>query len=111
MSRMAWMSKEVAEAGISNLVIIATVDPILRYARQKQNDIIAFIRELVEQESPSDDGASVNRCVEVLIERSRGMARIRTFPGGNFGKHLRLEFDLPEHKLGRKKDGQILALG
>src|SRR5579871_1764420 len=107
MSRMAWMSKEVAEAGMSNLDIIATVDPILRYARQKQNDIIAFIRELVEHESPSDDGASVNRCVEVLIERSRGMARIRTFPGGNFGKHLRLEFDLP----GGKKDGQILALG
>src|SRR5580704_8346290 len=86
---------------------MSVMDPILRYARQKQNDIIAFIRELVEHESPSDDAASVNRFLEVLIERSRGIARVRTFPGGEFGKHLRLEFTLP----GRKKDGQILALG
>jgi glutamate carboxypeptidase len=83
------------------------MDPILRYARQKQNDIIALIRELVEQESPSDNAVSINRCSEVLVEHSRGIARVRTFPGGAFGKHLRLEFALP----GRKKDGQILALG
>lgn len=92
---------------MGNLAIIATVDPILRYARQKQNDIIAFIHELVEHESPSDDAASVNRFLEVLAERGRGIARVRTFPGGNFGKHLRMEFTLPR----RKKDGQILALG
>jgi glutamate carboxypeptidase len=85
----------------------SNVDPILRYARQKQNDIIALIRDLVEQESPSDDSASVNRLVELLVERSRGLARARTFPGGSFAKHLRLEFDLP----GGKKDGQILMLG
>jgi glutamate carboxypeptidase len=92
---------------MGNPAIIATVDPILRYARQKQNDIIALIRDLVEHESPSDNSASVNRCVEVLVERSRGFARVRTLPGGKFGKHLRLEFALP----GRKKNGQILALG
>jgi glutamate carboxypeptidase len=94
-------------AGIGSLAIIASVDQILRYARHKQNDIIALIRELVEQESPSDHAASVNRLVEVLIERSRGIARVRTLPGGSFGKHLRLEFALP----GRKKVGQILVLG
>jgi glutamate carboxypeptidase len=95
------------QSGYYGFVIIASVDLILRYARQKQNGIIALIRELVEHESPSGHAASVNRFVEVLIERSRGMARVRTFPGDSFGKHVRLEFALP----GRKKDGQILALG
>jgi glutamate carboxypeptidase len=86
---------------------MSVMDPILRYARQKQNNIIALIRELVEHESPSDNASSVNRLLEVLVERSRGMTRGRTFPGGKFGKHLRMEFALP----GQKKDGQILALG
>ncbi len=83
------------------------MDPILPYARQKQNDIIALIRELVERESPSGNAAGINRCMEILVKRSRGMARVRTLPGGSFGKHVRFEFGLP----GRKKDGQILALG
>ena len=34
-------------------------------------------------------------------------ARIRAIPGGRFGRHVRAEFVLP----GRKKAGQILALG
>src|ERR1700689_4866382 len=104
MSRIAWMS--IGSMGRAwaapllwpryyGLAIIASVDQILRYARQKQNDIIALIRELVEHESPSDHAASVNRFVEVLVERSRGLARVRAFPGGAFGKHLHLEFALP----------------
>ena len=97
---------------MGNPVIIASVDPILRYARQKQNDIIALIRELAEHESPSGHAADVNRFVEVLVERSRSMARVRAFPGGAYGKHVRLEFTLPGGKKpGGKKNGQILALG
>jgi glutamate carboxypeptidase len=86
---------------------MSVMDPILGYARQKQNYIIALIRELVEHESPSDDAASVNRLLDVLAESGRSMARVRAFHGGKFGKHLRMEFTLP----GRKKNGQILALG
>jgi glutamate carboxypeptidase len=83
------------------------MDPFLRYARQKQSDIIALIRDLVEHESPSDDAASVNRLLDMLVDRCLGTARVRAFPGGKFGKHLRVEFTLP----GRKKNGEILALG
>jgi glutamate carboxypeptidase len=83
------------------------MDPILDYARKKQNEIAAFIRELVECESPNGDATHIDRFVDLYIERARGIARPRTYPGGRFGRHLRCEFQLP----GGKKEGQILALG
>jgi glutamate carboxypeptidase len=79
------------------------VDPFLRYARAKQDEIIVSIRELVECESPSDQPASLKNFVELFAELVRGNARVRTLPHG----HFRCEFALP----GPKKDGQILALG
>ena len=83
------------------------MDSYLRYARKNQKDIVALIREFVECESPSDSPSNVNRFVDLLSERVRDIARVKTFDGGAFGKHLRVEFALP----GKKKDGQILALG
>ena len=84
------------------------MDLLLRYARQKQSEIVALIREFVECESPSDHPASVNRFADLLAERVKDMARVRAYPGGNAcGKHIRCEFALP----GAKKQGQILALG
>ena len=89
------------------VVIITAMDSFLRYAREKQKDIITLIREFIECESPSDHAPGVNRFVDLMAARIRDIARIRTYPGGEFGKHLRCEFRLP----GGKKDGQILALG
>ena len=84
------------------------MDLLLRYARQKQSEIVALIREFVECESPSDHPASVNRFADLLAERVKDMARVRTYPGGKAcGNHIRCEFALP----GTKKQGQILALG
>jgi glutamate carboxypeptidase len=83
------------------------MDSYLRYARSKQKDIVALTREFVECESPSDHPSSVNRFVDLLSRSVRDIAKVKTFPGGSFGKHLRVEFTLP----GTKKDGQILALG
>ena len=97
---------------IGGLAIIATVDPLFRYARQKQNQIVALIQEFVECESPSSDAASVNRFVDLFVESVRDIARPKTLPGGRFGKHLRCEFVLPgSNKTGSNKRGQILALG
>src|ERR1700682_415692 len=79
----------------------------LEFARAHERGIIALIRELVECESPSFDAAAVNRFVELIADKLKGAGKIRTFPGGRFGKILRCEFTLP----GRKKDGQLLALG
>src|SRR5437016_6109403 len=82
--------------------------PFLALARSKQSDIIALIRELVECESPSDHPPSVNRFVDLLASKVGEIAKVRTFPGGRFGKHVRCEFQTPGAR--KSKDGAILAL-
>ena len=67
----------------------------------------ALVRQLVECESPSDNPAAVNRLVELVSDTVAPMARVKTHPGGTFGRHLVCEVQLP----GRQKNGQILALG
>jgi glutamate carboxypeptidase len=79
------------------------MDSYLRYARAKQKDIIALIREFVECESPSDHPAGIKQFVDLLSARVSDIAKVKRLPGG----HARVEFNLP----GAKKDGQILALG
>jgi glutamate carboxypeptidase len=84
------------------------MDPFLRYARQKQKDIIALIQEFVECESPSDNRAAVNRFVELMADRVKDIAKPSIIRRGTtFGPHLRCEFTLGKGKT----DGQILALG
>jgi glutamate carboxypeptidase len=87
--------------------MIAVMDRFLKYARQHQSDIIGLIQTMVECESPSDHPPSVDRFVALVADILKGDARIRTYPGGSFGKHLRAEFVLS----GARKSGQILALG
>ncbi len=83
----------------------------LRYAQDKQADIVSLTSELAACESPSDSPAAVNRLVDLLIEKTADIATAKTFEAasqsGKFGKTLRLEFALP----GEGKEGQILALG
>jgi len=89
------------------VAIITAVDSILFEARARQKQIVALIREMVECESPSDDPAAVNRFVDLLGDVAPSFARVKTFPGGRFGRHAVCEFDL----FGKKKQRQILALG
>lgn len=79
----------------------------LGYAQEKQAEIIALISELAACESPSDSSAAVNRMVDLLVEKAADVALAQTFESANFGKTLRLEFQLP----GDAKHGQVLALG
>src|SRR5580704_10071300 len=83
------------------------MDAFLAYARQRQKEVIALIREFVECESPSDDAVGVNRMVDLIAESVKDVARVRTYPAGTFGRHMRCEFQLP----GRRRTGRILALG
>ena len=83
------------------------MDPLLRYARDRQAQIIAFIREMVECETPSGDAAAIGRFVELFRERTGDIATFRTKPGGTWGPHLICEFTLP----GRKQGGHVLGLG
>lgn len=79
------------------------MDPLLGYARAKQKNIIALIRQLVECESPSDDSAAIDRFIDLMEDVVAPMAKIRIYPRG----HMRAEFSLP----GSRKSGRILALG
>jgi glutamate carboxypeptidase len=83
------------------------VDSLLSWTRAKQSEIIELIRQLVEAESPSDDPAAVNRFVELVSDTLAPLASVTTVPGGDFGRHLVAEMNLP----GAKKAGQVLALG
>ena len=83
------------------------MDRFLRYARQKQKDIIALTREFVECESPSDHPPSVDRFVDLMTKRTQDIATATVSRGTTYGRNARFAFTLP----GKKKDGQILALG
>ncbi len=89
------------------VAIITAVGSILFEARSRQKQIVALVREMVECESPSYDQAAVNRFADLLADVAPSFARVKRFPGGRFGRHVVCEFDLP----GKKKEGQILALG
>jgi glutamate carboxypeptidase len=81
--------------------------PYLSYAAAQQKQIIAFIKELVECESPTDAPEEVNRFVDLLISHTGDIAVAKRIRSKRFGDHLRLEFKLG----GKRKEGQILGLG
>lgn len=83
------------------------MDPILAWATAKQPDIITFLKDLVQCESPSDDPAAIGRFVDLFADRVGRIAKVRKFKGGQYGPHLLCEFDLP----GKGKTGRTLALG
>jgi glutamate carboxypeptidase len=83
------------------------MDSLLAHAQTHAPEIAALIRRLVECESPSDSPASVNRFVELVTDTVASFAAVKTVSGGRFGKHLVADIKLP----GRKKSGQVMALG
>jgi glutamate carboxypeptidase len=87
--------------------MITAVGSLLTYAGERQAEMVAQIRQFVECESPSDDAAAVNRFVELVSDTVAPFAKVKTFPGGKFGRHLVCEVELP----GPKKSGQVMALG
>jgi glutamate carboxypeptidase len=87
--------------------IITAVGSLLSYARERRAEMVALIREFVECESPSDDPSAVNRFVELVSDTVTPFAKVKTFPGGRFGRHLVCEVQLP----GKKRSGRVMALG
>ncbi|MBI2686811.1 MAG: M20 family metallopeptidase [Acidobacteria bacterium] len=83
------------------------MDQILAFAQAHQAAIIRTIQQMVEVESPSDDRDAVNRHVEQLCDLLSGEAKLTRKKGAPYGDHLLVEFTLP----GRRKQGQVLALG
>src|ERR1039458_3292384 len=87
--------------------MISAVDSILSFARAHEAEMVATVRRFVECESPSDDAAAVSRFVELVSDTFAPFAKVKTYPGGKFGRLLVAEMQLP----GRRKSGQVLALG
>src|SRR5689334_2194192 len=102
MARISLISKMGMEA-----CIITAVDSILSFARAHEAEMAATIRRFVECESPSDDAAAVSRFVELVADTITSFAKVKTYPGGKFGRLMAAEMLLP----GRRKSGQVLALG
>src|SRR5262245_30905948 len=88
-------------------VTIEGVQDILSHIQTRQSEIITLIRRFVECESPSDDPAAINRFVEMVSDSVAPYASVKRHPGKTHGDHLVCEFALP----GRRKSGQVLALG
>jgi glutamate carboxypeptidase len=80
----------------------AANDLSLNYARANQKQIIHFIRELVEAESPSEDPEALASFADLFAARIADIARVR-----RVGAHLQCDFEL----LGPRKKGQLLVLG
>jgi glutamate carboxypeptidase len=82
------------------------MSPFLRYAIEKQAEIVSLVRRMVMCESPSNDAGAVNRMVDLVVDETRGLATADAIPADGFGNHLRLRFNLPG-----REDGQVLLMG
>ena len=81
---------------------------VLRWCESKQKELIAFVRDLVDCETPSGDVPAISRFAELFRERVSGIGEVRIVAGRDgHGPHIQCEFHLP----GDNKDGQILVLG
>ena len=76
--------------------------PLLSWATARQPEIISAIRNLVECESPSGDAAALRRVADLIADSVSNIGKSR-----RSGLNLLCSIELP----GRKKTGQILALG
>lgn len=76
------------------------------YMREREGEIIALIRTLVEIESPTGDKAAVDRMGGAVADAAEQTARVTRLPQSEHGDHLRIEFDIPS-----KAEGQVLGLG
>ena len=65
----------------------------LAYFKERRDDIVSTIRELVEIESPSDNKAAVDRVAEAVAEKfSRLGGEVRFHRANDFGSHLQVNF-------------------
>jgi glutamate carboxypeptidase len=62
--------------------------------QQRHRDVLALVRELVERESPSGDGAGSREVVQLLEREARTIDGVRTVERiaarGDYGEHLRV---------------------
>src|ERR1700739_2485620 len=75
--------------------------------QQRQAELLALLQAVVEVESPSDDKAAVDRCIDLAAGRAESL-------GGRVRRHRQREFgDLLELRFGRagKSTRPLMLLG
>ena len=78
--------------------------------KQREEQIISFLKELVECESPTDSPAAVNAFQDLFASRVANIASCRTIScGSRIGRALLCEFRLPGPK--RKPGPAVLGVG
>lgn len=88
----------------------ATADR-LRYFEQRQNEIVATIRELVEIESPSDNKPAVDRIAAFLASKFEALGgQTRFHRSNNFGDSLQVDF-VGDSQSGSANRKPVLLLG
>lgn len=84
--------------------------PVLACATERQEQIVLFLKELVECESPTDTPAAVSAFQDLFASRVSDIASCRMVRcGAGFDKALLCEFHLPGPK--RKSGPAILGVG
>jgi glutamate carboxypeptidase len=86
---------------------MAEADAILAWMQARQGEMLAWIRGLVEIESPSRDEAAVSRAADYVAEMAGGLGAVARTRLEGYGDLLRIEPEAP----GDGKDGQVLGLG
>ncbi len=82
----------------------------LRYFKERQEEILHTIRELVEIESPSDNKAAADELGKLLAQKFRAMGgKLRFHPAEKYSNHLQVDF--PSRKTTSKKTKPVLLLG
>lgn len=84
---------------------------LLKGARSREKSLLSLLRVLVELESPSDDKAAVDRCVDLTAEAAAALgAQIRRHRQRTTGDVLEARFDTPS-RTRRRASKPILLLG
>jgi len=74
--------------------VIENLKDRLRYCEERKNQMVSFIRDMVEIESPSDNKQAVDRVSALIASRFEGMGgRIKFHRTANFGDHLQVDFE------------------
>jgi glutamate carboxypeptidase len=79
------------------------MDPILAHIRLKQSQLVMFLRDMVECETPSGDSPAIRRFRDLVAAHTAEFAKVR-----KVRDHFLLDFRLPGRKTA---DGQVLGLG
>ncbi len=99
----------VLQGGHNKRFIVTVMERVLPWMTDRQPQIIALLRAMVECESPSGDHAALGRMVDLLAASAKGLAGKSKVVRLQSGPALLLDFVLPGPR--RRVGPRVLGLG